>query len=90
MGRSKHLSKDSVSFDLLHELVASLSLEDVVEEASEKPTVIFEGLERDLLCNIVCGVRHCSVAKERDVLCLGRTEGEQEQKLILLGVGASF
>lgn len=56
--RIEHLGKDSVSFDAIYELASDLPLQDVIEKASKKPAVVFEGLQRYLFCNIVCGISH--------------------------------
>lgn len=52
------LGEDPLPLDVLHEAGADLPVEDVVEEVVEEAAIVLEGLETDLLRNVVGGVRH--------------------------------
>ena len=52
------LSKDSSPFDLVKQVGASFTLENVIEEITKQPAVIIEALEGDFLSNIISDVSH--------------------------------
>jgi len=56
--KKENLSEDSNFFKLVDEDWASLSLQNVVEKASEHIAVIVEVLEGDFLRYVVSDVRH--------------------------------
>lgn len=56
---SENLSEDSVPLYFVHELASDLSLQHFLEKTTQHSTIVVEALERDFLCDIVRGVRHC-------------------------------
>lgn len=56
--RRTNLSESEGPLDSLHDFWAYFSLENVIEKALQKPTVIFKALKGHLLCYIICYIRH--------------------------------
>lgn len=58
---NEDLSEDSLPFNCVHELGTEFAVKDIVEETTKEMAFVLEGLERDLLRNVIRGVRHCSL-----------------------------
>lgn len=84
------LGEDPLPLDVLHEAGADLPVEDVVEEVVEEAAIVLEGLETDLLRNVVGGVRHPLFLDQRqDALSAKRATPPPRKKQIATATTSS-
>ena len=61
-GGESDLGKGTIPVNGFHDVRANLSKKNIVEKTTQKAAIIFKCPERDLLCNLISGVRHLSLS----------------------------